>query len=332
MPVVVAKPHTPEWFAARQTGIGASEIAVAAGLSPYQTPLELYHRKRGELPPIEDNDAMRLGRLLEPVVKSEFTTRTGIVLADPEPPMYRHAKHDPIVATPDGIIDDMTIFEAKTASWRMKQFWGDESSDFVPDQYLCQINAQMAVMDAAVCHLAVLFDGSALKTYKVMRNDQLIKHLIAAALELWERIENGDPPDPNWEHASTVDLIKTLHDSVTDTRIVLDDEMVALWTERERQAAIEKEAEKKKDMLNAQVMHALGDHLAGLLPDGRMVKRIIVKPKWVEEELVPAHEKKGKHYLLAVKSDGGRIVERDITALPSGTIITNNLAEAKVSA
>ena len=29
---IVAMPHTPEWHAARNTGIGASEIAAAAGL------------------------------------------------------------------------------------------------------------------------------------------------------------------------------------------------------------------------------------------------------------------------------------------------------------
>ena len=234
MPIVVAKPHTPEWYGARGTGIGASEIGIAAGLSPYQTPRELYHRKRGELPPIEDNDAMRLGRLLEPVVKSEFTTRTGIVLADPEPPMYRHARHTPIVATPDGIIDDVTIFEAKTASWRMKSQWGDQESDAIPDHYLCQTQAQMAVMDAAVCHVAVLFDGATLKTYRVLRNDELIRHLIAAALELWERIKDGNPPDVDWEHASTPGLIKELHQTVNDTRIVLTADEVDAWETYER--------------------------------------------------------------------------------------------------
>ncbi len=304
MPIAVAKPHSLEWFAARNTAIGASEIAVAAGLSPYQTPLELYHRKRGDLPPIEDNDAMRLGRLLEPVVKSEFTTRTGIVLADPEPPMYRHAKHDPIVATPDGIIDESTIFEAKTASWRMKSQWGDQDSDFIPDQYLCQTMAQMAVMDAGVCHVAVLFDGATLGTYKVMRNDTLIKHLIAAALELWERIENGDPPEPNWEHASTVDLLRELHGTINDTRIVLSDEEVDHWSEYERIGKEITIAQDRRDMHKAHILHAIGDHGAGLLHDGRMVRR-----KWIEKQPFTVTP---KPYIdvRAVKSDAGRIVER----------------------
>lgn len=314
MPTVVAKPHSPEWYKARETAIGASEIAVAAGLSPYQTPLELYHRKRGELPPIEDNDAMRLGRLLEPVVKSEFTTRTGIVLADPEPPMYRHAKHDPIVATPDGIIDDTTIFEAKTASWRMKTQWGDQDSDFIPDQYLCQTMAQMAVMDAALCHVAVLFDGATLKTYKVLRNDELIKHLIAAALELWERIRDGKPPEPNWEHASTPGLIRALHSTINDTRIVLNDQEIEAWETFERLGKEAKVIEEQRDIAKAFVLHGIGDHGAGLLPDGRMVRRKVIPGTSV------SYERKEYIDIRAVKSDAGRIVERDITSTPPAKV------------
>src|SRR4051812_1639091 len=80
VPEIVAWPLSPAWYAARSTGIGASEIAAAAGLSRYATPLEIYARKRGLMPEIEDNDAMRLGRKLEPVVKSEFCERTGLTL------------------------------------------------------------------------------------------------------------------------------------------------------------------------------------------------------------------------------------------------------------
>lgn len=324
MPIVVAKPHTPEWYAARGTGIGASEIGIAAGLSPYQTPRELYHRKRGELPPIEDNDAMRLGRLLEPVVKSEFTTLTGIVLADPEPPMYRHARHQPIVATPDGIIDDSTIFEAKTASWRMKSQWGDQESDVIPDHYLCQTQAQMAVMDAAVCHVAVLFDGATLKTYRVLRNDELIRHLIAAALELWERIKDGNPPEPNWEHPSTPALIKEIHQTVNDTRIVLTADEVDAWETYERLGKEIKALSDDRDIAKAFVLHGIGDHGAGLLPDGRMVRRKRIAATSVSYERAEYVD------VRAVKSDAGRIVDRG-NSLPVGTVITNT-QESKVSA
>lgn len=157
---IVARPHTPEWYAARNTGIGASEIAAAAGLSPYQTPLELYLRKRGEMPPFEGNDATRMGTLLEPVVKSEFKRITGLIPIDENPPMYRSRDRQWMTATPDMIVTETELAEFKTASWRMKSSWGDENSDAIPDQYLCQTQWQMAVVgpEFVAVHVPVLFD------------------------------------------------------------------------------------------------------------------------------------------------------------------------------
>lgn len=277
-PVPVAAALSPEWHAARSQTIGASEMAAACGLSPYQTPLELYLRKRGEIPPVEDNDAMRMGRLLEPVVKAEFIRSSGIALADPNPMMFRHPEHELLSATPDGIIDDVTLFEAKTASWRMKGEWGDEYTDDVPTQYLVQTQAQMSVMGADLVHLAVLFDGAVLKTFKVLRNDDLILLLTSAALELLERIKNGDAPEPNFEHPSTPKLIRTMHKTVNDVRVMLSDEAVAARLEYERLGKIAKDAEKQQEQLKAIYEAEIGDNFAGVLPDGNMIRR-----KWMEK-------------------------------------------------
>ncbi len=303
-PIKVAESMSPEWFSARSKSIGASEVAAAAGLSPYQTPLELYQRKRGELPPIEDNDPMRMGRLLEPVVKSEFARTTGMTFIDPNPPMYRHAVHEIITATPDAIIDDMTLLEAKTASWRMKSSWGEQDSDDVPTHYLCQCQQQMAVMNAAVVHLAVLFDGAQLKTFKVLRNDDLIALLIAAANELWERIQDGNPPEPDWEHSSTPSLIRQIHGTIEDTRIELDETEIAYWRKYQRAGELIKRLELKQQECKARVLHAIGDNFAGILDDGKMIRR----------KEIPATsytvDKKAYVDVRMVKADDGRIVER----------------------
>lgn len=276
-PLIGPDPLTPAWHEARSQCIGASEIAAAAGLSPYQTALELYARKRNELPPIEDNDAMRMGRLLEPVVKAEFVRSSGLALRDPNPPMFIHPDFNVISATPDGIIDDATLLECKTASWRMKGFWGDEDTDAVPDHYLCQTQAQMAVMGADLVHLAVLFDGFTLKSFKVLRNDDLIALLISAALELWERIKNGDPPEPTWNHASTPKLIRAMHQSVNDVRVMLSDEAATAWGVQAELGKLITENEKKREELKARCFHEIGDNFAGVLPSGQMIRR-----KWIE--------------------------------------------------
>lgn len=304
-PIELAMPGTPEWHEHRKTGIGASEIATAAGLNPWQTPLELYARKRGEVGEIEDSDEMRLGRLMEPVVKAEFCHRAKLTLLVDNPPLYRHAEHPHILATPDGIISPGRLLEAKTTSWRMKKEWGQEGTDDAPTQYVCQCQAQMAVMDADEVDLAVLFDGSMLKAFKVLRNEQLIQLLIGAATELWQRIQNGDPPEPNWEHASTPRLIREMHQTIRDTRIIFTDEEAALWSQYEHWGRVKKEAETNQKTLKAKLEHVIGDNYAGILPDGRMLRRKIIGAQtyWVEKE----------SYIdvRAVKCDDGLIVYRD---------------------
>lgn len=304
MPRIVAPPQTDAWFEARKTALGASEIAAAAGLSIYQTPYELYLRKRGELPPIEDNDAMRLGRKLEPVVKSEFIERTGIVLIDDLPPMYRHDKFDEIVATPDGIISPDELLECKTANWRMRKFWGEEQTDAVPDQYLCQAAAQMAVMNAAKCHVAVLFDGQTLRLYEVLRNDELITLLIEAGLDLMERVRDARAPDPVWEHPTTHKILQIICRSTEDTKILLSQESQLLWNRRESIAEQIKALEAEQEGIMNRVNFEIGSHYAGVLDDGRMIKRIDIAPKFIE-----GYDRAGYSYLRAVKNDKGRTVE-----------------------
>lgn len=301
---IVAPSGTPEWYEARKTGIGASEIATAAGLNPYQTPLELYLRKRGEIGEVEDNDYMRMGRLLEPVVKAEYCHRFGVELIDPSPPMYRHGMLGHILATPDGVITPTRGLEAKTASWRMKREYGAEGSDDAPENYVCQCQAQMAVMGFSEVDLAVLFDGAHLKCFKVLRNEDLIRLLLGAATELWQRICDGRPPEPDWEHSSTPRLIRELHSTIKDTRIWLTDEEVDLWSQYEKWGKVKSEADKHQKILKARLEHAIGDHGAGVLPDGRMIRRktIAAQSYWVDKE--PYID------VRAVKYDGGPILER----------------------
>jgi len=278
---IVAMPHTPEWYAARNTGIGASEIAAAAGLSPYQTPLELYLRKRGEMPAFEGNDATRMGTLLEPVVKAEFKRIAGVVPIDENPSMYRHFLRKWMTATPDMIVTETELGEVKTASWRMKSSWGDEHSDAIPDQYLCQTQWQMGVMgtEFTAVYVPVLFDGFETKIYRVERNELMIGYLIDAGRELWERIKNGDPPEPNWEHESTPKLIKEMHSEINGQVVELGDITADAWFTYERLRKEVKELETRRERYKSEVMYAIGENYAGDLGDGRILRRKLIEKK-----------------------------------------------------
>ena len=74
-PIIGPHQRTPEWYALRRNAddprFGATDAAVLLGESRYKTPRHLYEEFI-EPPPPMDNDAMRLGRHLEPAVQSLY--------------------------------------------------------------------------------------------------------------------------------------------------------------------------------------------------------------------------------------------------------------------
>lgn len=259
-------PDTPEWHAARATGIGASEAAAACGLSSYETPLHVYARKVGELAPVEETPAMRLGKKLEPVVISEFIEATGLEVSEAPCPMYRHVDHDFMLATPDAMLEDGDLLEAKTTSWRLAKELGEEGSDYIPESWVMQASQQMAVTGSDLCHVAALIDGRTLRLYQVQRNDVLIERMIAMEAELWQRILDRRPPEPNWGHDRTAQLIRDLYGVAEGKTIVLGDGVAALVTRRRELKERMKELDREQESLGAMILHEMGEAAIACFP------------------------------------------------------------------
>ena len=71
-------------------GIGGSDVSVIAGINPYRSFFQLWLEKTGQTEPCENgNECTHFGTVLEPIVKQEFTERTGIEIAEPKF-IYQH--------------------------------------------------------------------------------------------------------------------------------------------------------------------------------------------------------------------------------------------------
>jgi putative phage-type endonuclease len=310
-PTVVASPGTSDWFEARSTGIGASEAAAAVGLSRWSTGFELYHRKRGNTAPVEENDAMRMGKRLEPIVVDEFREHEEI----PEEavlypvPMFRSGTHDFVLATPDALLldaDAMTsrnpsvvwhafqltmclsaaeLLECKTVGWRSAEGLGEDGSDFVPFDWLCQAQQQMFVMGLDSCHFAVLIDGRTYRQFRVARDEELIERIVEAEAELWRRVKEGDEPEPDWKHPKTAALIAHLH-GLAGESITLTAAAGIAWDEYEELGRKIKEMTKplneQREELKARVLHEMGTAAVGLLPGG---ERQVTRSQQEEKEI-----------------------------------------------
>jgi putative phage-type endonuclease len=285
-PEYVADPQTDEWMAARSAGIGASEAAAACGLSAYQTPLELYLRKRGEMPAFEGNDATVRGTRFEPVILQYAEEVLDKKLKPGWPPMMRHGEHSWMFATPDGDFEDGELLECKSSvSPKVLAQCGEEGSDEVPTEYLLQCQQQMAVMDRQVVHLQLVIPSRwkffEFRNFIVNRNDRLIASLIKKERELWQMIEAGVPPEPDWQHASTMDLIRNIHGAPEAEAefVELSDAAVEQWARYESIKSQIKELNAQATEARARVVHEIADNAGGILPEGRAVRRKLIQKK-----------------------------------------------------
>ncbi len=67
-----------QWIEERTTYIGGSDCAAILGESQFSTPLQVFLRKKGILPPIADNPIMDFGHYFEPQLAAHFEQETGL--------------------------------------------------------------------------------------------------------------------------------------------------------------------------------------------------------------------------------------------------------------
>ncbi len=102
------------WLAERRRGMGGTDAAGALGVSQWKTELSIYLDKRDEVPPVEKNEAMHWGIVLQNVVRDEYKRRTGATIYNT--PLMWSKRYPWMLANTDGRRqDDRRIVEIKTA-------------------------------------------------------------------------------------------------------------------------------------------------------------------------------------------------------------------------
>jgi putative phage-type endonuclease len=276
--------HNPEWHETRAGRIGSSDAAAACGVSKWKSRLELYLEKKGELEaqPI-DPTAAHWGTVLERTVAEEAQRRTGWKLRNLKNHLI-HKKLPWMVCELDRHIvafDDRGpgICECKTSSaWNVNN-WGPDGSTQFPDDYLIQVQHQLAVTGWNWAILAVLIGGRDYRIYPVDRDEGLISDIIDLEQDLITRIETNNPPDPDFDHNTTPDLITRMYPG-TDGRVIDLPAEAQHWhnvfIEARAQAA---QYEKVAEGARAHLKHLVGGAAVGRLPDGTGYNRKKVKVK-----------------------------------------------------
>lgn len=260
------------WLAGRGSGVGASESAALFGVSPWETPLSLWAKKTGRMPPDEiDAEWLEWGTLLEPAIAARYESKTGRRVWQGGP--FCVAQHPAIScmrATPDRWVieasdrDPNGLLQIKNTNAFKGHDWDDGPPDFIQ----VQVQHEMAVTGRAWCSVAVLIGGCEFRYFDVERNDDFIAELEQQCVAFWARVERDEQPDVV-PHRRTLEIVKRLHPRDSGEVIALTGEADA-WLQKLTAAkeAI-KAADEDKDLAEAKLRLLIGDATFGEFPDGR---------------------------------------------------------------
>ena len=197
----------PRWLECRMHGpkgdipytVGGSDVAVIFGVSPWTTPLELWHIKKGKMkPPKKDNEEqLEMGHLLEPIAAHWYGKRTGNLVV-PDTNLYQHADHPYALANFDYRFEEpggtKGILECKSTTYHNAFDWAD---DAIPVYYEFQLRYYLAVDDCEVGDFSCLWGNNPktdLATPRLLR-DKFKEDIIFEKLEEWIwSLENDKPP------------------------------------------------------------------------------------------------------------------------------------------
>jgi len=259
-----------EWLEWRKQGIGGSDAAVVCGLNRWKTPLELWLEKTGQAEPKEPGEPALWGTLLEPVIREEFTRRTGFPV-EPVKALLQHPEHHFMLSNLDGLLEDPIhgegIFEAKTASHFMAPQW----ENGVPYDYEIQVQHYLAVTGLKFAYVAVLIGGNTFKHYHIPRNNRVIDLLIQLETRFWELVQTNTRPAIDGSKASG-ELLKRLYpEGRPHTYLELPPEALDLIEEFELAKADEAEAIERKEGAANKIKELMGEHENAAV-GGRMVQ------------------------------------------------------------
>lgn len=246
-----------EFLAARQSGIGGSDIAAILGLSRYKSPVDVYLSKTAPEAQQENAEHLYWGHALEAPIIRRFREETGFTV-EPQPPIMRHPQHEWALANADALIlgaDGMPegILEIKTSSAFKSREWGADDSDEIPIEYIAQVQWYMGIFNVDYGYLAVLIGGNSYKHYRLERDRELFDAMLEKARAFWHRhVLSGIPPEA--QNGGDVQQLFPHDDGETAEA---DTETLAAYNElkalKAQAAELKSEIEAREDLLKTKI-------------------------------------------------------------------------------
>jgi putative phage-type endonuclease len=264
----------------RSQSLGASDAAAVVGRDPWRTPADVWLEKTRRLgPQLRTSPAMEAGTFLQDGILDWAAHQLGQPLACRQWALA-HPTHAELTATLDGVLDDGSLLEAKTAglvggSGDHLATWGDAGTDDVPLHVLLQVHHQFAVAGAQPdwpagraprrCHVPALLARRGLVLFTIECSDILLAALIERERQFWCDYVVADRPPP--DSLPSLDVLTRIAREPAST-VAIDAALVLRW--QAEKAALADAKANEADARRA-VLAALGTAEAGTCAAGTLL-------------------------------------------------------------
>lgn len=287
------------WLAVRRQDVTASVAAAVLNAHPHTTQYKLWAEKTGRLSPDagEATDAMKRGVYLEPV---------GVAMLRDERPAWNVEYYadnayyrDPerrIGATPDAFATapdraGRGCVQIKSASEdAFRQHWLDPDTDeVIPPTWIALQAITEAKMTgcewACVAVVVITWRGTLrLHVVDVPLRERYWTALKTAVAEFWRVAASGEAPPIDWEQDGAT-VLDVYREATLDRRDLTGDGELDIIISKYREAKDFVTANQKIcDALKPQIIHALGNSVAGLTSSFEVDARVQQRSSFVAKQ------------------------------------------------
>lgn len=238
MAIVDLVQRSDAWFEWRKTGITASMIPVIMGLSPYQTPYQLWAELVGLKEPddLSNNYHVQRGVEQEPEARDTVENEYG----KPYMPVCVEADHNTLFkASLDGLYslgNDKEVLEIKCPCEKIyNEILAQKGQAPTFQMYAAQVQWQLNCANASQGRLYFYLRGKRPISTAIRRNDMFIAKAEEKALWFWNCVQTKTPP-PMIDGRDTVVYDVPQPDNTWQARVAQYKEKSKRLLEMEKQA------------------------------------------------------------------------------------------------
>lgn len=270
---IIRTSNHDEWLEARKGGIGASEIGTILGVNPYDTPYQLWLRKTGRAPAIQENFLMKAGHYLEDAIAQFCADETGVQIIKNSANEFLVVNKDKphLRVSPDRYAwlpnsrhtkDNKVIIECKST----QKFISETD---IPLPWFVQVMYQLGVCEMDQAYLAWLSQGRDFG-YKQIRFDKdLFNDVIVAEIDkFWKDNILGDQ-EPALISVDDVKIKYPVHNA--GKSIDASEELLETCNQLMDVNAQIKELDKKKTEYEDALKFAMADSESIISPSGKVL-------------------------------------------------------------